>query len=767
MAQSRISSSLKYPEPQTQVAPADKLAKLRVYKLSVHGADRFVAIGAHTSDREHRVVHFPVYLLDDTSHKARCQIGVYELMSADLQRVLDEESRLGELDLLLFSSATPEYMDNVAAAADDAPLKTTKKKKTLAPPLAPPLAPLAAPPLAPLAAAADPAADPALAAPPAKKKKKAVEPVAAVEPVVAAAEEPKKSKKRAAAAATVDEPPPKVSRHTIFGSSSAPVPPPAASAAAALAKERRAARKERERYVPSDDDNWLCKYMRSKRYAVHTVAGRGDCFFESLQRAFAGASPPRVTSIADLRALLAQEATQEVFETARELYAAAAGSAAESRKAGKAKEAEYRALGEQLAALKDKAERVALRERIAQVKLQHERLRREHADSLAMAVEMGHMREVHSLEEFRALVKKPQQFWADAWAVHALERALRIKCIILKRPEAAEAADLDGPDNVVQCSADFSSDADDDDKPEHYVLLDYDGHHYNMVAHDEVTLFAFAQLPVDLRMMVVRKCLEWAASGSFGKIADFRQMQQLLGAAPVDGGRVAHFELTGNDHQDVVGGGGGGGALEELDTVQALREEEEEGGRAEGGRAEAGLFDESAGLFRVSASAEDAPPGEWTGEKKPRDGGPGAAPPRHWRRKLDDSWRAPFTVPADRDGLRWNSVTHYVAARPMRSAFPKVYRALSMDSGTPLSRDPAAARESVAPGKGRRPPGIYREFFESAGGAQVAHRSAALAAKFAQNADLHTALAATGRAHLVYARAGKKPLSDAVLMSKR
>jgi len=93
-------------------------------------------------------------------------------------------------------------------------------------------------------------------------------------------------------------------------------------------------------------------------------------------------------------------------------------------------------------------------------------------------------------------------------------------------------------------------------------------------------------------------------------------------------------------------------------------------------------------LFSIDIRAKHKPPGLGNGEKLEDDVDffrLGRV--KDWRKKLSDSWKAPFML----DGKKWQTVQHYVEARKFYN-HPDFANNFSMDSDSELSRDPVKAK---------------------------------------------------------------------------
>jgi len=233
-------------------------------------------------------------------------------------------------------------------------------------------------------------------------------------------------------------------------------------------------------------------------------------------------------------------------------------------------------------------------------------------------------------------------------------------------------------------------------------------------------------VPYDIKTLVINKCMERNA-GPYYLVQDFRNLKAKLGLPPDEGSP----ENDNGDNDD--------------------NENEEPD-----------LYDNDI-VFMFHAKSDSSPKaGKGSGEKM--------SPSKmsefnvlnkdpicnDWRRKLEDSWSAPFTV----DGHKWNSVEHYYLGSQFKKGYPDFYLMFSLDSESDISKDISLAK--AAGGKtGKLKERVLRPKtvkidtdFEDAEikntGRSVSERNNALQAKFTQNLDMKKILMETKRAKLVH-----------------
>lgn len=466
---------------------------------------------------------------------------------------------------------------------------------------------------------------------------------------------------------------------------------------------------EQEGYVPGADDVWVQKFMKNRNYNLLDNEAGGDCLYAVVRDAFRGLGAE--ASVSELRSRVAAEATEETYEYFKEQYDMFSKAIPEARERANALASEIGRLKAKATAERDRNARLAIVTEAKQLVKEHKRVKGEYDHAKELLHDFEFMANVGNLAEFRDILKTCR-FWADAWAINTLERALNIKLVILSSANY-DAGDLgnvmlcrDVVDPAIQEKGSF--------KPKHYVIAAYTGEHYLLVTYDGERIFRFATLPRGIKTLIVEKCME-RGEGIYNYIPKFRNLK--ADAAPPPAPSDAPVASPAFD----------------ADTV-----------------------------FQFYSRSRDKPPGRGAGEKiDPADSMKYAALAAipEWRRLLSNFAETPFEL----DGHKWGSVEAYYQGSKFKEGNPDFYLKFSLDSGSEISKDPVLAKAAggkTGKSKGRqvRPKSVKVDpnFFEGGRAKTAMYRGQF--AKYSQNANARAALLATGDAKLQHYARGQPPV---------
>lgn len=487
-------------------------------------------------------------------------------------------------------------------------------------------------------------------------------------------------------------------------------------------------KKIKEGYESDTKHNWIVQSRKNTNYQIINNEGGGDCFFAVIRDAFTQLG--KNTTVEKLRALLANEATEDMYQESRTLYATTLGEFQEKEQEMKLIKKTIDQIKRRMDRVSAKSEQEDLLKNVKELLEKHHRLKSEKAQTHELLQEFKHMEGLDTLEKYRQYMLT-SRYWADTWAISTLERLLNIKLIVLSK-SAFDAGDMD---SILQCGQlnDTILEEKGVFQPDYYIMTSYTGNHYTLVSYKDKRILKFSELPYDVKIMIITKCLERNA-GPYYLIKDFRQLKTKLG----------------------------------------LHENEGEPAQSEDEYIVADLYNAKTTLMFYQSSDGHPKAGKGSGENTDNlikfntlNG------IKDWRRKLDDTWVAPFSI----DGTKWSSVTHYFLGSQFKKGFPDYYLQYSLDSKSAISTTVKAAKDEYNKVMKTKKTGLIGgdptivpdpDFFtiRETPTSEV-QRTKALEAKFQQNIDMKQVLSETKDAKLVHFERGKDAFVDMQLMRLR
>jgi len=479
-------------------------------------------------------------------------------------------------------------------------------------------------------------------------------------------------------------------------------------------------------YEEKLNSEWINKFLKNNNYDIIDNGGGGDCFFATIRDAFEYEG--KITTVSKLRALLSEKATDDKYMHYKSLYDSTNG---ELKTISKELD-DLRKTGRILKGQHSKTENKDVGEKIldnARINLnEYKKKELEKIETETLLEEFGFMGDVKSFEDFKKILKT-SDFWADMWAISVMEEALNIKIVILSE-EAYYTGDLD---SVMLCGHINSEDI--NKAPEHYIVVSHTGNHYKLITYKEKGLLKFKEIPYDIKMLIINKCME-KNSGPYYLLKDFRELKMNMGLSSDEGSLIKTDEIINYD-----------------------------------------LFDPNT-VFMFYNNSGNKKAGEGSGEKISEERkidfnvlNNDKTLKKDWRRKLDDSWKSTFKL----NDMKWATVDHYYYGSQFKKGHPDFFKQFSLDSNSELCVDPKKAK-AAASTKGKHEKKLLRptnvkhdpDFFElGPNGRSREERLAGLRAKFVQNEDMQKVLLSTKNAKLTKFVRSSPPLVDIELMEVR
>jgi len=517
-----------------------------------------------------------------------------------------------------------------------------------------------------------------------------------------------------------------------------------------LAEEtKQLADEERSNYKKSTNESWIETFMKNNEYRIHPVEANGDCFFAVVRDAFADIG--KKTTVEKLRALLVTEMTDDVFNEYRTVYLSFKDELDHLERDLKAVK---KTIKEYKKRVEENADRTTAdtNELVKQSKLML--AEKKHLEQKIKETEelntlyTGDLKRIDTLEKMRQHIQT-SAYWADSWAISTLERLLNVKFVLFsQRAFESSVPDFDG---VLLCS-EVSKHMQERQTfaPDYYIMATYSGDHYKLVSYKSHKIFQFREIPYDVKIMVLNRCLA-RTSGIYYMIQDFRNLKTKFGIDEDEG------------HPD--------------DYTEHPEKDE--------------LFNPDTTFVFYAKSDKSVKPGKGDGEKilpanVAKYSQLGTKEFLDWRKMLDDEWdKTPIMI----DGHKWTSVTHYMQGVRYKSQHPDVYLMFSLDSDpdSELATSVKAAKQFKGrmeelpepekdQGKGKKKPlkqsdkkmRVIAPDLNFDGNKESEERAIALKAKFLENEPLKIVLKLTHDALLLHkGSSGNPPEPDTELMRVR
>ena len=527
--------------------------------------------------------------------------------------------------------------------------------------------------------------------------------------------------------------------------------------------------------VDSDDDNitnynnkeqneWIQDFTNSTDYTIKDNEGGGDCFFAAVRDGLATIDRP--IKVQELRKLLANEVTKELFNTYLIIYN---NFIDEKENLIKTINILNNKLPNLLTKVKQSvkiSEKKNLLNEIEDInkKLSNSKNELEVVNK-QLNSEFYFMNNISNIEHFKELIKS-NKFWADTWAVSTIERILNIKLVLLSS-ENYKSGDLN---NVLLCGQlnDAAIEEQGYFDPSQYILLEYTGDHYKLINYNNKGALTYEELPLFIKKLIKEKCLETKV-GPYYLIKEFREMvednkeqeeEDIILDLTSKQTNVKEDSLI-VDIENSLKNEVSSNSIKKnkLDINIDLNDLEIE----DLDKPKKKLYNDNIVFQFYSKSSGARLPGKGAGEKIPDnklvDFAVLSKIPE-WRKKLSNFWVEPFTL----DGHIWSSVEHYYQASKFKKNNNDFYLSFTLDKNpnNDLSKDPVMAK--AAGGKtGKYKGKLIRDkkikiddgFFENNNRNDTMKQ--AMKAKFTQNKELNTLLKETKNAKLQHYIRGSEP----------
>jgi len=612
MVLSKINSNISYPEIKT-LDPDDSNFEADMYQILAHGVDIIIAIGhVKNTFEEDDILYYPIYLIK--SNECIMQIGVYEILASESYNYTyangDLNIEKNKITPLIYTFATKDLLLKERMVPDISLVVKNGEKD--------------------------------------KDKDKEGE----------GENEDNKEGNNEEKGGKVSYEIPEIRKDIFILTSGVAIPKELKEETEKRAKDYK------EKYHETTSDNWVQKFMQNTNYNLIDNEGGGDCLFSTIRDSFS--SIAQQTTVDKLRKKVSEEVDDKVFQNYKDQYDIYQTSILSDTKKIKELAAEHVLLKEKFANSIDSNDEKKILENAKKIQSEHDKLVEEKKVSATLLKDFKFMKDVHTLEQLKKKVRTCD-FWADLWTISTIEKILNVKFIILSS-ESYKNGDI----NILQCG---ETDPFLQNKgmftPEFYILVDYTGTHYKTVSYKNKMIFKFAEIPYDIKKMIVDKCIE-KNGGPFAIIPDFEKFKKKIN-------KKNSISTNSNSYNSYA-------ATNNVEQVQEVDYEDLNEAKLKG------LYDDNI-VFQFYSKSTDKLPGKGVGEQIPNNrliDFKELASMKDWRKKLSNFWvdEKPFTL----DNHKWASVEHYYQASKFKKNHPEFYLSFSLDSGTELSKDPLMAK---------------------------------------------------------------------------
>ena len=669
MVISRLSGKVSYPE-MSRLESSDFQHVSDAYELDLLGKTVIIALGqADFSFRKYGVVFYPVYLIHTITHDVMCKLGVVEYPTGDVSHLSDT----GEVKLdaqpfapLLFASVNETVLQHslseitsvVAASAPQnrKPRASSKKNRADTP------------------AAIDKAAS------------NTDEIVSAEAPIIAnlekrelelepdegegKEEEGEEDEGEGEDQELKDVPLPTQTKE--LASVEKKQYETAHAAAAATAATGGGGRSKGG--IKRLAESWIQRFMHNKYFAIEDNEGGNDSIFATVRDGLR--SQGRIVTIDEMRTALSEMATKELYDDYVRHFNKYAQSLKRTLNEVAVHDVSLAAITERKT--QSQGQRLPVAELLKiEAELKRATTKRESVKQIAKHLQdtirtrYGYMKDTRGEFDKFKTVLKTRSFIPDAWALRALERMYNVKLIRLSSPRF-EAGDLD---NVIMCGDEISDSPGLDladfravHKPIFFIMTGVDEHgNYSLIKYRAKGSFSFAELPYDVRIQIITKCME-SSGGEYEHIPQFKRMME---SSP---DYISRQRQTGGRTGGITGERGNPDIIDPHTQTHTHSKKSRE-----------------TPVLQFYNHASKEFPGKGSGEYVPASDEhlfiPLASIP-NWRKALSNFAESPFRL----DGHTWFSVEHYYQGSKFKKQNRDFYLQFSLDSGSEIAKDPALAK---------------------------------------------------------------------------
>tara|TARA_B100001175_G_scaffold316091_1_gene329130 strand:- start:1625 stop:3682 length:2058 start_codon:yes stop_codon:yes gene_type:complete len=278
-------------------------------------------------------------------------------------------------------------------------------------------------------------------------------------------------------------------------------------------------------YTPNDSDKWLNKFLKSHKYSIVDNEGGGDCFFAVLRDGLKTLEIEKYgnLTVRNIRKKLAEDLDEEQFKTYMEFYQHYKGGSKKIQEKMTELKKQHKTLKTMIGGTSNPLEKSKMLDEAKSNLQKIVDINESSKEFNELNEELSFMKDVKTIDDLRNVIRT-NKYWADIWAVSALERLYNVKFIILAEENFDEKEELNP--EVLQCGeADKQLQKKEIFEPDYYIITNYQiGSHYKLITYDKNInkgAFKFSELPYKMKEEITEKCMVYN-SGLFSLIPDFK-----------------------------------------------------------------------------------------------------------------------------------------------------------------------------------------------------------------------------------------------------
>ena len=175
--------------------------------------------------------------------------------------------------------------------------------------------------------------------------------------------------------------------------------------------------KERDSFKFNKTLPWIQRFMKNNNYKIVDNEGKGDCLFAAIRDGLKMAGVN--TSVDDMRKVLAENATDDIFQNYKKLYDASVEEEKKLAKEIKVLSDRHAELKKQITLEKDRSTQQAIVAQAEEIGKRYKDIKQDRAATKTMMEEFKFIKGIKDLEMFKLKIQTCG-FWGDTWAISTL-----------------------------------------------------------------------------------------------------------------------------------------------------------------------------------------------------------------------------------------------------------------------------------------------------------------------------------------------------------